>query len=795
MSLDADQLYALLPAVYRTRDAATGGQLRALFGVLAAQSEIVAQNIAQLYDDHFIETCAPWVIPYIGDLIGYNSVYEIAAATDSRAEVANTLGYRRRKGTKIALEQVAIDVSGRAAVVVEEFQRLITTESMRLVRPRHDANLDLRDGHTMRRLAAASSSGIADSPFDLANRTIDVRRIAPRYRDAACGCTGCSGAGSPGTSGACSCATRPDPTPLDIILHGPGRANIPDVAIHLWRLRAFQVTGSPAFTVGGGRYKFSPLGNDMPLFSPLSLPESFTALLTRDNVPEPVARAELAGFYASGVVSLVADGVPVPASLVYPANLADRTGGAWCVVPSGKIAIDPELGRIQYAADVPVPKSLLVSYYYGVPAAIGGGTYDRTPMLASGLPANPGFTAIIGSTHPTLESAVAGWNAFAGGSGGSGGIGATGRIVLPGVASLSVNVTGTAAVQLPPGSSLAIVAGQQEPASATTPPVFAWNGSVTTVAGDIAVTGIAATGPTVPPPPGGQLLISGIWLAGRLQVSGASCSVTVSDSTLVPGLGLAPDGSPLHPGTYSIVVTASGASLALNRVISGPVAADTSGSTRVCGSILDATAPDVVAYAGSDLVTPSTTPPAAGGDLHIEDSTVIGKVRARTITLASNTIFAARLASGDTWPAPVWASRRQKGCVRFCSLPYDSITPRRYECLPPDATSESALIPRFITVRYGEPAYLLLSGDCPVAVWTGADNGSQLGVYRQAEETEAVRNVQIRAPEYLPARLECGVFLHPAHHSVRPEPPARNQPAITSRSAASPAARQSTTTT
>ena len=131
MSLDADQLYALLPAVYRTRDAANGGQLRALFGVLAAQSDIVEQNLRQLYDDQFIETCAPWVIPYIGDLIGYNSVYEITAATDSRAEVANTIGYRRRKGTKIALQQVAIDVSGRAAVVVEEFQRLITTESMR----------------------------------------------------------------------------------------------------------------------------------------------------------------------------------------------------------------------------------------------------------------------------------------------------------------------------------------------------------------------------------------------------------------------------------------------------------------------------------------------------------------------------------------------------------------------------------------------------------------------------------------------------------------------------------------
>ena len=50
-----------------------------------------------------------------------------------------------------------------------------------------------------------------------------------------------------------------------------------------------------------------------------------------------------------------------------------------------------------------------------------------------------------------------------------------------------------------------------------------------------------------------------------------------------------------------------------------------------------------------------------------------------------------------------------------------------------------------------------------MAVWTGADNGSQIGVYLQIQETEAVANVQLRAPEYLPALLESGIFLHPSH--------------------------------
>ena len=169
----------------------------------------------------------------------------------------------------------------------------------------------------------------------------------------------------------------------------------------------------------------------------------------------------------------------------------------------------------------------------------------------------------------------------------------------------------------------------------------------------------------------------------------------------------------------------------------------------------DATSPSYVAYAGPDLANP-------GGDLHVEDSTVIGKVRTRTITLASNTIFHAGLVRHDPWAAPVWASRRQTGCVRFCSLPYDSVTPRRYNCLPPDAGSEDALAPSFVTLGYGGPAYGLLSGDCPMALWTGAATGSQIGVYLQIQETEGVSNVQLRAPEYLPALLEDGVFIHPS---------------------------------
>ena len=232
----------------------------------------------------------------------------------SRAEVANTIGYRRRKDTLVALEQLSMDVSGRAVVVVEEFRRLITTESMRHPRPRHDATMNLRRGRVLDRLGTA---------FDVCSRTIDVRSIAPRVRDVA----------------------DPDTAPLDIALHGPGRFNVPDIAIHLWRWQSWPVADAPAFVVGGGRYMFSPLGNNMPLFPGTRARAAFSPT-TRLDVPQPIGRHELSSFYGPAAsILLTADGTPVDASQIYGANLSDRPGGSWCTVASGMIAIDPELGR------------------------------------------------------------------------------------------------------------------------------------------------------------------------------------------------------------------------------------------------------------------------------------------------------------------------------------------------------------------------------------------------------------------------------------------------------------------
>src|SRR5690349_6991872 len=104
MSFDAKRLYELLPAVYRIRDEEKGakckestfenlteedrlslkekaaGPLKALLHVIADQVAVIEEDLAQLYDDQFIETCAPWVIPYLADLIGHPIRHDKAPA-------------------------------------------------------------------------------------------------------------------------------------------------------------------------------------------------------------------------------------------------------------------------------------------------------------------------------------------------------------------------------------------------------------------------------------------------------------------------------------------------------------------------------------------------------------------------------------------------------------------------------------------------------------------------------------------------------------------------------------------
>src|ERR1044071_8472683 len=123
----ADRLATLLPTLYRLRDEERGRPLQTLLEAFAGELAALEENIDQLYDDQFIETCADWVVPYIGDLIGYRPLHGVAPKISApRAEVANTIRFRRRKGTALMLEEMATDVTDWPAHAVEFFEQLAT---------------------------------------------------------------------------------------------------------------------------------------------------------------------------------------------------------------------------------------------------------------------------------------------------------------------------------------------------------------------------------------------------------------------------------------------------------------------------------------------------------------------------------------------------------------------------------------------------------------------------------------------------------------------------------------------
>ena len=203
--------------------------------------------------------------------------------------------------------------------------------------------------------------------------------------------------------------------------------------------------------------------------------------------------------------------------------------------------------------------------------------------------------------------------------------------MLPGFECYDIDLTGANAIQIPAESLLLIASA--ELSNTGTPE---WKNACVTLRGNIEVVGPPLMlGPDGLALPIGQVQLSGIWLSGQLVLTGEEACVQVADSTLVPGIALNSQGDAVEPGTPSVTGSTLTMTLSLNRVITGPVALPSTCSTRICGSIVDAGSPYCPAIAGGDLASPGAT-------LHIEDSTVIGRVWAQAIRLASNTIFHAK---------------------------------------------------------------------------------------------------------------------------------------------------------
>ncbi|MEO6672200.1 MAG: hypothetical protein ABIN93_02110 [Ginsengibacter sp.] len=366
MSFNIETLYKLLPAFNQIRDVDTGnnllpgeehdGPLKALLSLVAEQLAVLEENFEQLYDDQFIETCAEWVVPYIGDLVGARGLTVFPGASFSeRGEVANTLSYRRRKGTASIIEQLARDVTGWNASVVEYFQLLATTQYLNHLRPGNLSMASLRDWEVLEYL---------NTPFDKVAHTVDVRNISRRR----------------------------------------GKYNIPNIGIFLWRLDSFSLRNSPAFQVDDRRFKFDALGKDTPLYNKPVPEPSITHLSDPVNVPIEISRRilrkHLSDYYGIEKSMLIyndgdvilpeentSESLSAILSICNLSDLKDINGDVvgWVNMPQNKIAIDPVLGRIAFPASAPPPINVHVDYHYGFSDKMGGGDYGRTSSFFTDL--------------------------------------------------------------------------------------------------------------------------------------------------------------------------------------------------------------------------------------------------------------------------------------------------------------------------------------------------------------------------------------------------------------------------
>jgi hypothetical protein len=525
MSFDAERIYKLLPAIYRIRDADRGEPLKALLSVIADQVGVLEEDLAQLYDDQFIETCAPWAVPYIGDLIGYRSLHNVVPGIGSqRAEVAHTIGFRRRKGTAAMLEQLARDVTAWNARAVEFFQLLGWTQwTPNHVRPLNFYAPDLRDWETLENI---------NGPFDRVAHSVDVRHVAV----------------------------------------GQGKYNIQNIGIFLWRLGAYPLTRSPAFQLDAKRFLFHPLGYDTQLFTNPVTEEEITHLAEPLNVPAPISRrvldAYLPGYYGEGA-SLSVDGVPIEE--VVACDLTD-----WIhTPPSGKVAIDPVLGRIAFADAQTEPP--LVTFHYGFSDDMGGGEYDRAPTFDALL--NP--VESVPSPHTTIQDAL---NAVTAG----------GVVEI----SDSARYAETPTIDVNAGERVE-VRGDNE------------HRPTLVLGGDLVINGTADS----------QVTLNGLLIAGgAIRVNATLRALRLRHCTLLPSL------SP------SLIVDLPDVTIEIDHCVIGALRVHERSHVSIADSILDATNEAAAAFAavnGTD----------AGGSLEIADSTIIGTVRTSELKLASNSIF------------------------------------------------------------------------------------------------------------------------------------------------------------
>ena len=390
-------LYERLPEIYRIKDEEQQppDQLKSYLALVEKVFGAIHENIESLYHDLFIETCDDWVIPYIGDLLGTSHLS--GEPWTLRADVADTIALRRRKGTLGAIELLTFNLTQWGVHCVELREKLVWNQHLNHQRPDEGGKPPyglpsitirsaIRGGTVTLRDPAMMS--LLNTPFDPFAHIADVKKP----------------------------------------VHGSIRYNLPNLAIFLWRLEAYQIKVSkPMFreviSIGPTefpnaapfvvRFDVHPLGEPVRLFNKQRFdPDKKPPVVTQiDKTPGPIPTARLiedsqAGnpeAYVSCEIYNHTDSPPgsldfsdvglqfhLPNSVVENwsfrgANLCAQEEGLTPPLKDHEIAIDPVIGRIAFGIGDEKEGNalrdyLLLTYTYGAVGPVGAHPVSHSPL-------------------------------------------------------------------------------------------------------------------------------------------------------------------------------------------------------------------------------------------------------------------------------------------------------------------------------------------------------------------------------------------------------------------------------
>jgi hypothetical protein len=732
-------LFDRLPEIYRARDAeqVPANPLRAYLGAFEVAFGALHADIAQLYENLFIDTCDDWVIPYVADLVGTSHLK--GEPHTLRADVADTIALRRRKGTLAAIERLAFDLTGWACHGVELRENVGWTRHLNHQRP-FGGTAPIRSPRTL------SLLGTAFDPFAYLADSRTARNVA-------------------GT---------------DL-----RNVNLPNLAIFLWRLEAYRLSltrpllkdivdrgaqpeGTARLVL---RFDLHPLNLPVRLFNAgradgaAAEIHAAVALTGPDEVPAPMLSARLTGratdpsvasyvaidyFDDSGDEPVGFDVGDAGLHLFFPArlqplqwlirgaNLCAWETGLRQALRSGEIAIDPVIGRIAIGLDTEAQRNALVgmvdgtpvpswyaSFNYGSPGPVGAHPISREHTVEADV-----RSIDVGGSHTlqTLQEALVGLDA-------------TGQDTVIVIHDSFVHRLNLPELRL--AHSLTILAASNErPIVLLAQPLAFRPVEITADTAD--VPGVRLEGLYIAPDP--QSFTTGEALISRAALS----ALEIVGCTLAPGGHSLRDGSRAPPQRAFALVNGYGfvgderedfvptPRILLQKSVVGPIAIDDRYTLIVEQSIVDAGA-----GVGDTTVRVAIGPVSSAANtgsapLDFDGITCFGAVRTRRLSGLGG-LFTQRIEALDN----------QHGCIKSSWFGGSgNRLPPNHSCLAaPDAHLA------FTSERHNDPGYAQVARTSDVRILTLGPDDDTMGAFGFQLEAHKWTNLQVRLREFMPVGI------------------------------------------